>query len=69
MPEDKIISRYHRSISMLHEAIQYTNRAYIFDNSGYQNTWIAEITHGKEIEFKTNIIPNWFQQAVIGKYL
>lgn len=33
VPKDKIISRYKRSLALLLDAIHYTNRAYIFDNS------------------------------------
>lgn len=40
VPEDKIISRYHRSIDYLWSAIQHTNRAYIFDNSNIKHAWL-----------------------------
>ena len=33
VPEDKIISRYYRSLDLLMDAIRCSNRAYIFDNS------------------------------------
>lgn len=39
VPRDKIVQRYHRSLSLLTEAIYYSNRAYIFDNSG--RAWIG----------------------------
>ena len=71
VPEDKIISRYHRSLALLLEAIKYTNRAYIFDNStdsvDPQLAWIAEITDGRRLELKTDRIPAWFNKAVIEK--
>lgn len=65
--EEKIISRYKRSLDLLLEAIQNTNRAYIFDNSGHQQIWIAEITDGKNLEIKSERMPLWFQQSVIAK--
>lgn len=71
VPEDKIISRYHRSLALLLEAIKHTSRAYIFDNStdsaDPQLAWIAEITDGRRLELKTDRIPAWFNRAVMEK--
>lgn len=66
VPDDKIVSRYKRSLDLLMEAIQCTNRAYVFDNSieGHEKTWIAEITDGKTLELKTERTPAWFRRAV-----
>ncbi len=64
VPEDKIISRYHRSINLLDEALRHTNRAYIFDNSGAQQLWLAEVTQGQELELKTQGLPQWFVKAL-----
>lgn len=69
VPKDKIITRYHRSLDLLGEAIQATNRAYIFDNSGRDLIWIAEITNGKELEMKTSEMPAWFKKAVWDKFV
>jgi hypothetical protein len=53
------------------DAIRQTNRAYIFDNSGEnadgKHTWLAEITEGKTMELKTDLIPAWFKRAVLEK--
>ena len=48
------------------DAIRFSNRAYIFDNSGdnQQHTWLAEITDGQELQMKANQIPAWFKRAV-----
>lgn len=62
--EDKIRSRYKRSLALLSEAIAYADRAYIFDNSGHSRVWIAEITSGVEMEATTNEIPAWFKTAL-----
>jgi predicted ABC-type ATPase len=67
VPQDKIISRYERSLSLLLDAIRYTNRAYIFDNSSNKEIWVAEITDGKLLELKTNQLPHWFKKAVWDK--
>ncbi len=59
VPKDKIIARYYRSIKLLAEALPLTDRAYLFDNSGSERVWIAEITDGKEVEIRSNSIPHW----------
>jgi predicted ABC-type ATPase len=69
VPEDKIVSRYHRSLDLLMDAIRRTNRAYVFDNSGLpgQYTWLAEITDGAALELRAAEIPLWFKRAVLDK--
>lgn len=69
VPEDKIVSRYYRSLDLLLDAIRLTNRAYIFDNStdSQTHTWIAEITEGRDLELKISPIPAWFRRAVLEK--
>ncbi len=71
MPEDKIISRYHRSLELLLEAFKHSSRAYIFENStdisNPRLAWLAEVTDGQLLELKTDRIPAWFQRAVIQK--
>jgi predicted ABC-type ATPase len=68
VPEDKIVSRYRRSIDLLSEAIQYTHRAYIFDNSTHEHIWLAEITNGESLEMKTDLVPAWFKNALEDKF-
>ncbi len=67
VPENKIIDRYYRSLNYLMDAIKNTNRAYIFDNSGSQLQFIAEITDGNLIGIKTNDFPAWFKEYVLDK--
>ena len=71
VPEDRIETRYHRSLDLLMEAIWHTDRAYVFDNSGDnatgKHTWLAEITEGRRLELKTDRIPPWFKRAVLDK--
>lgn len=64
VPQNKIISRYHRSLHLLREAVRHTHRAYIFDNSQDQMIWIAEITNGHDLEFRSAYVPHWFSQAM-----
>jgi predicted ABC-type ATPase len=68
VPEDKIIARYSRSLNLLIDAIRYTNRAYIFDNSTHQQIWTAEITDGRLLEMKVARMPAWFKAAVWDKF-
>jgi predicted ABC-type ATPase len=66
VPEDKIVSRYARSLNLLMEAVKHTNRAYLFDNSrqATDRLWVAEITGARELELKCDPMPRWFQKAV-----
>lgn len=66
--EDKIISRYKRSLDLLIKAIPYTNRSYIFDNSTHKEIWLAEITDGQVLEMKTERVPSWFKKALGNKF-
>lgn len=69
VPEDKIVSRYTRSLDLLLDAVRHTNRAYVFDNSrdGSDHLWVAEITEGTDLEMKCDPMPAWFQRAVWDK--
>ncbi len=69
VPEDKIVSRYHRSLDLLMPAVRQTHRAYVFDNSSHaeNRTWLAEVTNGRTLELKTDRIPAWFKRAVLDK--
>ncbi len=66
VPEEKIINRYYRSLSLLLDAIRHTDRAYLFDNSreGGDRLWVAEVTDGSDLELKCDPMPLWFRKAV-----
>lgn len=65
VPEDKIKSRYERSLRNLHEAILLSDRAYIFDNSESSHKWIAEYDGATgELRYKEDEIPQWVEQYV-----
>ena len=64
VPDDKVIARYDRSLGLLLEAIHHTNRAYIFDNSGPAQIWLAEVNGGKTLTMKTDQMPAWFKTVV-----
>ena len=65
VPQDKVVSRYHRSLNQLHQAIKASNRAYIFDNSGAASVWVCEITEGDQIEYKQETVPDWVYRHVV----
>jgi predicted ABC-type ATPase len=67
VPEDKIISRYYRSLDLLTAAIRASNRAYIFDNSTKNRIWLAEITDGSSLEMKTPEITGWFKRYILDR--
>lgn len=69
VPESKIIQRYHRSLEQLMDAVKFTSRCYIFDNSrhGGERLWVAEITDGQDLELKCDPMPLWFQKALWSK--
>lgn len=65
VPKDKIISRYYRSLGFLKEAVKLSDRAYIFDNSSDEKTWICEITDGSNVDFKVDEIPSWVEEYLL----
>ncbi len=67
VPEDKIVERYFRSLDLLVNAIRLSDRAYIFDNSSQNRIWLAEVTDGSELEFKTDLVPHWFEEYVLDR--
>lgn len=62
--EEKIISRYARSLELLISAIRASNRAYIFDNSANKPVWLAEVTDGRMLVMRTSRVPAWFKRYV-----
>jgi len=69
VPDDKVMARYDRSLGLLLEAIRHTDRAYIFDNSGPSQIWLAEVSDGNALTMKADLMPAWFKAAVWDKML
>lgn len=67
VPEGTIRSRYERSLSLLYDAIKISDRAFLFDNSGKESFFFAEITNGTDVEIKgeNENIPEWFFTYVL----
>ena len=57
VPEEKIRQRYDRSLDLLLKAIKLADRAFIFDNSGTQDIWLAEVTPNGDIQLKKRTCP------------
>ena len=68
VPRDKIKSRFYRSLELLNEAIKFTNRAFIFDNSGSGLILLAEVTNAVSINAKVDLVPTWFERYVLNKF-
>ena len=67
VPSGKINDRYYRSLGLLVDAIRLTDRAYIFDNSGTERLWLAEVTAGVDLELREEEVPEWFALYVLDK--
>lgn len=64
VPEAKILARYARSLALLPGAIAASSRAYIFDNSGQEQVYLAEIANGRQLKLQTEAVPLWFQTVL-----
>lgn len=67
VPEDKIKSRYFRSLKLLHEAAQNVQQAYFFDNSNeigksYFASFKLNKSREKEWSIDKNRLPEWFKK-------
>jgi len=60
----KIKSRYYNSLDNLKDAVRYTYRTFIFDNSGSNPRLILEVFEGEDVTFYDDEIPHW-----VDKYL
>lgn len=68
MPEEKIRSRYIRSLENLYEAIRLSDRAYIFDNSDVDWKLLGE-WNGEYLTPQEKVLPGWFDRYLIGKLI
>lgn len=64
VPKDKISKRYFNSLKLLHEAVKYTYRTYVFDNSEDEAILILEIFNN-EIIIHSNYIPDWVDRWLL----
>ena len=66
VPADKIRSRYQRSQDLLLPAMRTCNRAFVFDNSGADLVFVAELREGV-LTLRTEAIPIWFDRHVLSR--
>ncbi len=59
VPSQKTEERYFRSLELLPEAIKYSYRTFIFDNSEDTSNLILDVYKGKKVTFQTEEIPLW----------
>ena len=66
VPTDKIVARYSRSIAQLKAAVPYLSRAYVFDNSGAEMSFLGEYDSESGWIFSRPLdeLPSWFVQAL-----
>lgn len=62
---DLVRKRYAKALDLLPNAIAFSNRAYIFDNSDRAALWLAEVTEGIRLEYRTEDIPDWFFESYV----
>ncbi len=65
--EDKIRSRYEKSLNNAFDVLMLCDRAYFFDNS--TETWemIAEYDDEGRLELQKEIVPGWFSDSILKK--
>lgn len=70
VPPDKILQRYDRSLQLLPEALQNSDRAFLFDNSREQSRLLAELHPDRTLELKVPVqeLPDWYRDYVEGRF-
>ena len=69
VPEQAIRERYIKSLNLLYDVIKLSDRAFLFDNSGRESVYIAEITNGEDVVLQCNVekVPDWFIRYVTNR--
>ncbi len=60
VPEEKVVSRYTRSLENLAGAIRQSDRAYLYDNSGAEAVLVAEVADGRTFSFPNGRDVPWW---------
>jgi len=64
VPEDKIVERYQRSLSLLKDAVALSDRAYLFDNTYTGATLKLEINQASEVIAHETRLPDWITRSL-----
>lgn len=67
VPDDKIVSRYYRTMNLLFEILKVVDKAFFFDNSGSESVYFAKYEDGEINLFSQDDVPQWFYSYVIEK--
>ncbi len=67
VPEDKIVSRYYRTMDLLYDAIKAVDEAYFFDNSGSRSVFFAKYAKSEIIFEDIENVPRWFYTYILDK--
>ena len=72
VPEQKIRDRYYRSMGLLMQAVEMTDRTFIFDNSsnGEKAAFLAEIEQAELLKLNPVVtdFPIWFVEKVLTEF-
>ena len=73
VPEKKIVERYYRSMDLLMQAVDASDRAYLFDNSsdGEKAAFIAEIQSAETLKMNPDVLhlPWWFAEKILKEFI
>ena len=73
VPEQKIVERYYRSMDLLMQAVDASDRTYLFDNSsnGEKAAFIAEIQSAETLKMNPDAqqLPWWFAEKVLKNFV
>ena len=73
VPEQKIVERYYRSMDLLMQAVDASDRTYLFDNSsnGEKAAFIAEIQSAETLKMNSELqqLPWWFAEKVLKNFV
>lgn len=68
VPEEKIRSRYYKSLQNAYEMMKLCHRAYFFDNSDEQWELVAEYNEDNdELTLLNDTVPYWFNEYILKK--
>ncbi|MCR5413503.1 MAG: hypothetical protein K6F50_02085 [Kiritimatiellae bacterium] len=66
VPEEKILSRFNRSLNQLKSALPFLFRAFVFDNTGDEMDYLGQYEEGRGWLFsrEPSSLPRWFVTAL-----
>jgi predicted ABC-type ATPase len=70
VPDNKIVERYKRCLELVGEALSQAYRGFLFDNTGVEPVWLAQLTPEGELQLQVeaDALPIWFRTWVAPHY-